>query len=342
MTAESPASGTILVTGITGFVGSHVAEAFLAKGYRIRGTLRSAAKAKSLKDRWDAAGYAGKFEFVSADLSAQNAFLEAAYGVDAVAHVASPVTFTAADPYRDVINPAVQGTLSVLRAAKATPSVKRVVITSSVVSMFQQASGHTYTEADWNDWASDVVKASGVEASGFVTYLASKAEAERAAWKFVEDEKPAFTVSTICPVYIWGPPINSPASADGAGLTVQMLYNWITGATTELDPSPSWNAYVDVRDVAKAHVETVLRSDANGRYLLSAGTASWTEIAAVIHELYPDRPIPKPAAEPDTPIKDVVYGSRAAKELGVEYKPLKTTLKDMLDEMMRSVEGALH
>ncbi|KAJ3185390.1 hypothetical protein HDU87_000007 [Geranomyces variabilis] len=342
MTAAFPASGTILVTGITGFVGSHVAEGFLAKGYRIRGTLRSAAKAKSLEIRWNAAGYAGKFEFVSADLSAENAFLEAAHGVDAIAHVASPVTFTAADPYRDVINPAVQGTLSVLRAAKATPSVKRVVITSSVVSMFQQKSGHTYTEADWNDWASDVVKASGTEASGFVTYLASKAEAERAAWKFVEDEKPAFTVSTICPVYIWGPPINSPSSANGAGLTVQMLYDWITGVTTQLDSSPSFNAYVDVRDVAKAHVEAIIRPNANGRYLLSAGTASWTEIAEVIHELYPERPIPKPAAEPDAPVKDVIYGSRAVKELGIEYKPLTTTMKYMLDEMIRSVEGASH
>ncbi|KAJ3165189.1 serine arginine-rich splicing factor [Geranomyces variabilis] len=107
---------------------------------------------------WNAAGYAGKFKF----------FLDAAYGVDAIAHVASPVTFIAADPYRDVINPAVQGTLSVLRAAKATPSVKRVVLASSVVSMVQHASGHTYTEADWNDWASDVVKASGAEASGIV------------------------------------------------------------------------------------------------------------------------------------------------------------------------------
>ncbi|KAJ3015345.1 methylglyoxal reductase (NADPH-dependent) gre2 [Thoreauomyces humboldtii] len=340
MSAAIPANALVLVTGITGFVGSHVAEVFLQKGYRVRGTLRTVSKADSLKARWNANGYAGRFEFVIvADLLNEKAFHEAVIGVDAIAHVASPVTFTAADPYKDVIDPAVQGTLSVLKAAKLSPSVKRIVITSSVVAMFQQVAGHTYTEADWNDWASPMVKAQGKEASGLITYLASKVEAERAAWKFVEDEKPSFTVVTIAPSYIWGPPINEPKTADGAGLTVQILYSFIDGTTKTLQPSPSYNAFVDVREVAQAHLEAVLRPKANGRYLLCAGTASWPEIADTIHELYPDRPIPAPSAEPDAPVKDVVYGARAIEELGIEYRSLRTTMKDMLDEMIRTVEA---
>src|SRR5687768_13201120 len=110
--------------------------------------------------------------------------------MDGIAHVASPFHFDITDPYKDLINPAVRGTVSILEAAAAADSVKRVVVTSSFAAIFHPAdAGYKYTEDDWNDWAMDEVKEKGKDVSAAIVYRASKAEAERTAWTFVKEKK---------------------------------------------------------------------------------------------------------------------------------------------------------
>ncbi|KAJ3013999.1 methylglyoxal reductase (NADPH-dependent) gre2 [Thoreauomyces humboldtii] len=339
------ANTIVVVTGVTGFVGSHVADQFLEKGYRVRGTLRNLEKAKGLKERWAKHGDRIEF-FIVKDLIHEGAFEEVVAGAHLIAHVASPVGGKAdEDAYRDYIDPARKGTLSVLEAAHKSPSVRRVVITSSVAAMVRPRdapgaihSPHTYTEADWNDWALALVEKHGNDAPGNPIYPASKAEAERAAWKFVEEHKPSFVVTTICPSFVFGPVITRPTNPRDGGPTIEMVYKFINGGVETISPSQPHSAHVDVRDVSEAHVQALLNEKASGRYLVAGQPFSWQEIADIARETFPDRKIVvgNPGDRSPQP-KDVVYGKKAADEFGIKYIGLKQSLQDTWTSMLETV-----
>lgn len=134
------------------------------------------------------------------DVGAPGAFDEAIKGVDAVAHTASPFHYNFTDPVKEMLEPAYNGTTNMLKAAAATPSVKRLVITSSFASMLDMSKGmnvgKTYNDDDWNPATWE--EASKSDDKSFV-YCASKAIAEKAAWDFVAKEKPQFALTTLCP-----------------------------------------------------------------------------------------------------------------------------------------------
>src|SRR5687767_556970 len=145
----------ILVTGATGFIASHVVAQLLAKDHRVRATVRSKKKAKEMALLEALPGARERLEIVEADLVAEGSFDAACVGVHAVIHTASPYVLDAEDPQRDLVDPAVKGTLNVLRAAKKTASVKRVVVTSSMAAITDEPeSDHVLTEADWNEKSS--------------------------------------------------------------------------------------------------------------------------------------------------------------------------------------------
>ncbi|MGZ3477693.1 MAG: NAD-dependent epimerase/dehydratase family protein, partial [Polyangiales bacterium] len=216
---------TILVTGANGFIASHIVELLLAKGHRVRGTVRSANKEKAR---------AG-LELVEAELLAEGAFDRAAEGCDAVIHTASPYVLDAKDPQKDLVDPAVHGTRNVLSACKKSKSVKRVVVTSSMASITDEPeSDHVLTEADWN------VKSS-LERN---PYYYSKTLAEKAGWEFVEKEKPGFDLVTINPFLVIGPSLGSSINTSNQ-LFVDLLAGTYPGVM-----NLTWG-FVDVRDVAR-------------------------------------------------------------------------------------------
>jgi nucleoside-diphosphate-sugar epimerase len=167
----------------------------------VRLTARTAEKAQKLIDAHSA--HASKLDYaVVPDIAAANAFDAAVQSdppFEVVLHTASPFHFRVTDTKKDLLDPAINGTIGVLKAIKKyAPSVKHVVITSSFASIIDSSKGlwpgHVYTEADWNPVT--VEEATRDPSTG---YRASKKLAEQSAWKFLEEEKPNFTISTINP-----------------------------------------------------------------------------------------------------------------------------------------------
>lgn len=238
-TAAIPKGSLVLITGLTGYIATHVAQQFFDLGYKVRGTVRDLSKASWLKDDLFSAEHAaGNLELVQVpDLGAPNAFDAAVKGVDAVAHIATVSNFDP-DP-NNVIPQTVSGVVSLLRAAAAEPSIKRFVFTSSAGAAIMPvpgASGHIGRDS-WNDaavqaaWAPPPYEAS----RGMATYMASKVEAEKAVWKFIQDEKPNFVLNVVSPFTTLGTMLHPSHQRGTAGL-VTGLYK---GDTSQVSAMPS-------------------------------------------------------------------------------------------------------
>jgi len=169
----------VLVTGASGFVATYVIKLLLQKGYKVRGTVRSVKDAQTkYKYLYDLDQKGGHLELVEANLLEEASFDQHCLGVDYVMHVASPFIISPKDSQKDLVDPAIKGTLAVLNAVSKAGTVKRVILTSSCVAIVDSPKeGHLYTEADWND-------DSRLDKN---PYYYSKVVAERAAWKFMEE-----------------------------------------------------------------------------------------------------------------------------------------------------------
>jgi dihydroflavonol-4-reductase len=259
-------SGPVLVTGVTGFVASRIVEQLLAGGYRVRGTVRSLKKGGDV-DRLRALPLANeRLELVEADLVRPGSFDAPATGCEVVMHTASPYTLTVADPQRDLVDPAVNGTREVLGACLRAASIRRVVLTSSMAAVTDEPdSAHVLTEADWNEKSS-------LDRN---PYYYSKTLAERAAWDFVAQRKPAFDLVVINPFGVIGPSLVSSLNVTNQ-VFVDLLkgtYPGIVGLT--------WG-FVDVRDVATAHIRAMKEKAAHGRYLCAGETISMREVVNLL------------------------------------------------------------
>ena len=249
---------TILVTGGSGFLASHCLVQLAAAGHRLRATLRNPAREAEVRALLKAGGAepGPELTFYRADLMSDDGWAEAAKGCDFVLHVASP--FPAGVPHSDdeLIVPAREGALRVLRAARAG-GVKRVVLTSSFAAI---GYGHakvdrTFTEKDWTDPTQPGVSA----------YAKSKTLAERAAWDFIAREGGGLQLAVVNPVGIFGP-LLGPDFATSILLVQRLLDGSVPGC-------PKLNfGVVDVRDVADLHVRAMSDPAAKGeRFLAVAG-----------------------------------------------------------------------
>jgi len=256
----------VLVTGAAGFVASHVVSLLLARGYTVRGTVRSLAKVKDLAPLRALPGAAERLELVEADLLSAAAFEAAAVGCEIVIHTASPYTLDAKDPQRDLVDPAVQGTENVLAACKKAGTVRRVVLTSSMAAITDEPEGdRVLTENDWNT-------RSTLERN---PYYLSKTLAERAAWAFVERERPGFDLVVINPFLIIGPSIG-PSLNTSNQLFVDLLKGTYPGVM-----NLTWG-FVDVRDVAEAHVRAMENDAASGRYVCAGETIAMRPLVELL------------------------------------------------------------
>ncbi|MEV6349306.1 aldehyde reductase [Actinoplanes sp. NPDC051851] len=250
---------TVLVTGGTGFVGAHTIARLLDDGHTVRTTVRDPGRATVFGDR---------VATVTADLRHDDGWARAAAGAEYVLHVASP--FPAGTPAHedDVIVPARDGALRVLRAARDA-GVRRVVMTSSfaAVGYGWGATDRVFTEADWTR----------TDGPGVTPYIASKAVAERAAWDFVDAEGGGLELAVINPVGIFGPVLGG-----GLSPSVRIIAAMLDGGM-RIAP-PVWTQLVDVRDVADAHLRAMTSPAAAGqRYLALSGTpVSFAEIGRIL------------------------------------------------------------
>lgn len=339
--SQSVTSGSlILVTGTTGYIAAHASQQLLEQGYKVRGTARdpNSDKSSHLKELFK--GYGDKFTIVKAgDLEENGVFDDAVKDVDGILHIASPFHFDATDPYKDLINPAVNGTKSLLQSAKAHGSrVKHVVITSSVAAVYGPPKGdnYVYSEADWNDKSvTDIEKEKDSKDFNKQTaYRASKTAAERYAWKFNDEEKPKFGISAINPCFVFGPAIHKIKDVESINTSVALLFKYFNDPST-INPAGPTQAFVDVRDVAKSHILALEKPEAVGKRFCCIGDSfTWQQVVDVLHEAYPDR---RTAQGGDGAGKyEIVYktdNSLSQKVLGMEYIDLKKSVIDTVESL---------
>jgi nucleoside-diphosphate-sugar epimerase len=246
----------VLVTGGTGFVGAHCIVALLREGYRVRTTVRTLDRSGVVRDLVRAGGQdPTEIEFVVADLLQDEGWLDAVDGTRYVLHVASPLPVRQPKDANELIEPAREGLLRVLRSARDT-GVRRVVQTSSFAAIgYGTDPGRPFTEVDWTD----------LTAPHLTPYIQSKTLAERAAWEFIEREGAGLEFATVNPVVIFG-----PALGDDFSTSIHVLLRLLNGKVPAVPPGTTTG--VDVRDVADLHVLAMRHPDAAGeRFLAVAG-----------------------------------------------------------------------
>ena len=241
----------VLLTGISGWIANHCAVELLKNGYAVRGSLRNMSKSeeviKAIKNEVDPMD---DLEFCKLDLLIDDGWDEAMNGCEYVLHVASPYITTEPKDPNTLIRPAVEGTQRALKAAKKS-GVKRIVITSSVVSMLGDADKSI--NINENTW-------SNVDARNISSYAKSKTLAEKSAWDFIESqEDPKLELTVINPGPVFGPSLNG--NTDGESM--KMFKEMLDGKMPML-PQTSINMS-DVRDIAKIHVLALENPNANGR-----------------------------------------------------------------------------
>ncbi|RAL17409.1 SDR family oxidoreductase [Aspergillus homomorphus CBS 101889] len=328
---------TILITGASGFVATHVVRVFLQRGYRVRGTVRSEQTADKVREIFPQ--YKGKLSFtIVKDIAQPGAFDEAVKDVQGIIHTASPFSFSAQDQERDLLQPAIRGTSELLEAAKRhAPQVTRIVITSSFAAIVNLRKGywpeHTYTEADWNPETYEQAKV----ADGSTAYCASKALAEKAAWEFVDREKPNFTLSTICPPMVYGPVEHHVSSMDRLNESAADIYRFMNGSLKEI-PATGFPAWVDVRDVAEAHLRA-FESDqaANERFFVTAGNYTYEQVCEILRTKVPGvakEQVPAGKVDNETPRVYGVSNEKVRTRLGIEFYSLEASVKDTAESLL--------
>jgi nucleoside-diphosphate-sugar epimerase len=261
---------TVLVTGGSGFVGSHCILQLLTAGHQVRTTVRNLRREGDVRAMLKTGGAdAGdRLSFFAANLESDAGWKEAASGCDFVLHVASPIPPGVPKHEDELIIPARDGALRVLKAARDA-GVKRVVMTSSMAAI---AYGHKprkepYSEKDWTD----------LKGRNVAAYPKSKTIAERAAWDFVAKEGGGLELSVVNPVFVLGPALGADYSP--SIMVIQRLMDGAMPGCPKL-----YFALVDVRDVADLHIRAMTNPAAKGeRFAAAAGdTVSMLDIAKVL------------------------------------------------------------
>lgn len=226
--SDIPPGSRILITGVNGYVASHIAKQLLSRGYKVRGTVRDLQRSSWLvKDTFKTYAGNGDFELVTIeDFTEENVYDSAIKGVSAIAHVASVVTFEP-NPKR-VISQTVEAATRIMEAALKEPSVKVVVYTSSIVAATMPVPGNS-THVDRNTWNETAIQLAWAppphgDNQGSIVYMASKVEAEKAVWRFVEEKHPLFRVNSVCPAMIMGEPLNE-SHLQSVGAWVKQLWD---------------------------------------------------------------------------------------------------------------------
>ena len=255
----------VLVTGTTGFIGLHCVQQLLEKGFAVNGTLRSFDRKdeviNALSSHNTSTEHLALFE---TDLLDDKGWDKAIEGCEYILHVASPFVLT---PENEdfFVRPAVEGSLRVLKLAN-NHNIKKVVLTSSFAAMADTLEEKdSFDETDWSD----------PNKKGIQAYGKSKTLAEKAAWDFMSSDKPSFTLTVINPVGVTGPSLSKDIGTSNSIIS-QMINGNIPGT------SKVHIGFVDVRDVAAAHVTAMLNKKTDGERIIVSEKTLWMDEVATI------------------------------------------------------------
>lgn len=261
---------TVLLTGISGYIGLHCAQHLLNEGFQVRGSVRDSVKEKEVRETLSAASVdTTNLIIVELDLTSDRGWDEATSGCDYVMHVASPFVVASPKNEDEMIVPAVEGSLRALRAAKKS-GVKRVVLTSSALAMFGSMKTGTFGPDDWTD----------TNSSDISTYTKSKTLAEKAAWDFISNQsgENMMEMVSVNPGGVFGPPLGSNITGSSMTTIDKMLRGKVPMVANVAFPM------VDVRDIAKLHILAMTTPEAAGKRIVAANATgnSFVEIAQVL------------------------------------------------------------
>lgn len=312
----------VLVTGGSGYLGTQLIAALLRDGRDVRATVRSLDVGEDVRGAVRRGGAdADGLDLVLADLTSDEGWLAALEGVDEVHHLASPIPPTQPKDPDELIIPAREGTLRVLKAARDS-GARRVVMTSSFAAVgYSPRVVRDYTEADWTD----------PDTPGLAPYPRSKTIAERVAWDFIEREGGDTQLVVLNPTFIAGPSLVSALRS-----TLNYFKMIIEGTMPTL-PRQRFGV-VDVRDVALAHISAMATTGAAGkRYLLVADgpTITWLGLAQMLRDyLGPDgKNVTVVEAPGEEPLPLTIANALAKEDLGWFPRPLQTIITDTVKSL---------
>ncbi|XP_048134584.1 phenylacetaldehyde reductase-like isoform X2 [Rhodamnia argentea] len=309
----------VCVTGGAGYVASWLIKLLLQSGYRVKATLRDTNNSRKTQHLLALEGAKERLHLFKAELLEEGSFDSIVDGCGAVFHTASPVVFSASDPQAEIVDPPVRGTLNVLKSCAKVASVKRVVVTSSMASVVCNGKPLTSDVVVDETWFSD--PAFCVESK--LWYVLSKTIAEKAAWQFAKENK--IDLVMMNPGHVIGPLLQPTVN-----LSVELILNFVNG--TEEFPNASYG-FVDVRDVAQAHIQALENPSASGRYCVVAGVMHRHDALNILRHLYPTSHLPE-NCEDDKPAVSAHRISREREEgLGVNFIPLDVSLGDTVESL---------
>ncbi|RAH68788.1 SDR family oxidoreductase [Aspergillus aculeatinus CBS 121060] len=341
----APEDQIILITGASGFLASHVVDYFLRAGYQVRGTVRSSATAEKVRQTFS--DYAPQLSFVVVeDVASPGAFDTAVEGVHGVIHTAAPFqVFGVEDNERDLLKPAIDGTLNILKSVhEFAPQVRRVVLTSSFAAMADHSkgkwTGHVYSELDWNPTPYEAAAAEGAPAG--LAYSTAKSLAERHAWDYVKNNKVNFDITTIMPPMIYGPNINATADLARLNSSSMDIYRFMSPQSRSSDPVPEnmfWS-FVDVRDVAEAHLRAYQVIEAgNERFFICKSNFTYQQfvdaLRANLLDIKGRVPIGNPGAGEVPSDVYTIDTSKSQRILGLKYRPLEEAIVDAARSLLK-------
>ncbi|KAI5479361.1 D-lactaldehyde dehydrogenase [Pseudohyphozyma bogoriensis] len=357
MPSVPPSSNAlVLVTGASGFLATWISLKLLQKGFKVRGTVRSPEKGDYLTNLFKKEGLEKNWDLrVRGCLAVmligygmkEGAFDEAVKGVDAIEHTAAPFHFNVVDPYRDMIDPTVNGCLAILKAALTEPKVQRVVLTGSFAAILSPKEGlYDFSEKDWNEYSVGQVELLGKDVHPGQVYRAGKTLAEKAAWKFMEDitkdGKAPFDLAVVIPPMILGPVIHQFSGEKGLNTSVNNWYQFLIGNRSEKDAlsTVAPNQWVDVRDAAQIHVDAISNdAAANHRLVVNAGPLFFQTFLDFMHApaqkallaAFPKTIKGSPGA--DMGETDTLDCTRVKEGFGWSPIPWEQSIKDMTESL---------
>ncbi|KAI5957947.1 GRP2 [Candida theae] len=334
----------VFISGATGFIAQHIIKLLIEAGYKTIGSVRSEEKGEDLKSLLKSGGLKSElFSYVVVkDIGAKGAFDEALKthpNITVFLHAASPVTFEVADIEKDLLNPAVEGTINALNAIKEYgKNVKRVVVTSSYAAVAGFADlatpGKEVNEDSWNP-----ITREQALTNPFLGYIGSKKLAEKALWKYVEDNKPQWEITVVNPVFVFGPQAFEVKDKSKLNASNEVINSILTAGKKKEEPQQYASYFIDVRDVAKAHVLAFEKKEAAGqRLIVSEGPFTSGEIYDIIVEDFPKlkSEIPRLDKSKGPKFEDsesIVNNEKTRKILGFKFIDLRKSVDDTVAQL---------
>ncbi|KAK9944459.1 hypothetical protein M0R45_010027 [Rubus argutus] len=325
MDRKLESKGRVCVTGASGFLASWLIKRLLLSGYHVTGTVRDPGNQKKLAHLWKLEGAKERLRLVKADLVEEGSFDDAILGCHGVFHSASPVLRPSSDPKKEILDPAIEGTLNVLRSCKNNPSLRRVVLTSSssAVRVRDPDDFDSNIPLDESSWSS-VELCEKLQ----IWYPLSKILAERAAWDFCKEN--GIDLVTVLPTFVIGPSLPPDLCS-----TASDILGLLKGETEKFN----WHGrmgYVHLDDVALSHILVYEQQSAHGRYICSSTVLDNNELASLLSTRYPSLPIPERFEHLERPYYDL--NTSKLKSLGFKFK----TIQEMFDDCIASLVDQGH